>query len=96
MFQSEVDTRLFAGVEKVDFRRIESLVSRPRAGQKEHNIEFQSGSVVYFGVPICEYMGICKGRIFRRKYEGVWPAGQLSFIFTTKTRARNEGGYNAA
>ncbi len=54
LFQSEVDTRLFVGVGKVYFRRIESLVSRPRTGQKEHNIEFQSGSVVYFGVPICE------------------------------------------
>ena len=46
--QSEVGTRLFAGVGKVDFRHIESLISRPRTGQKEENIEFQSGSVVFF------------------------------------------------
>ena len=91
---SEVDTRLFAGVGKVDFRRIESLISRPRAGQENQNIEFQSGSVVYFGILICEYIGFCKYRIFRRKYVCSWPAGKICFIFTTKTRARNEGGYN--
>ena len=67
-FQSEVDTRLFGGVGKVDFRRTESLISRPRTGQKEDNIEFQQGSVVCFGFLICEYHEFCKYRIFRRKY----------------------------
>ena len=95
LFQSEVDTRLFAGVGKVDFRRIESLISRPRAGQKEQNIEFQPGSVVYFGVLIYEYIGFCKYRIFRRKYVCSWPAGNISLIFATKTHLRHEGGYNS-
>ena len=65
---SEVDTRLFVGVENVDFRWIESLISRPRAGQKEQHIEFQSGSVVCFGFLICEYYEFYKYRIFRCKY----------------------------
>ena len=30
LFQSEGDTRLFVGVGKIDFRRIELLISRPR------------------------------------------------------------------
>ena len=64
LFQSEVDTRLFVGVGKNDFRSIESLISRQRAGQKEQNIEFQLGSVTYFGAPICEYIWIFKYRIF--------------------------------
>ena len=67
-FQSEVDTRLFGGVGKVDFRRVESLISRPRTGQKEENIEFQPGSVVCFGLLICECRDFCKYRDFRRKY----------------------------
>ena len=86
--------RLFVGVGKVDFRRVESLISRPRTGHKQQNIEFQSGSVVYFGVLICEYIGFCKYRIFRRKYERSWPAGKICLIFTTKTRARKVRGYN--
>ena len=66
--QSEVDTRLFGGVGKVDFRRTESLISRPRTGQKEENIEFQPGSVVCFGFLICEYHEFYKYRDFRCKY----------------------------
>ena len=95
LFQSEVDTRLFVGVGKVDFRRIESLISRPRTGQKEQNIEFQSGSVVYFGLQICEYIGFCKYRIFRRKYVCSWSTGQISCIFTRKTLRRRVRGYMA-
>ena len=71
LLQSEVDTRLFAGVGKVDFRRIESLISRPRTGQKEQNIEFQSGSVVYFGVGRPGWRAVgnegCRMHIFRMK-----------------------------
>ena len=87
-----VDTRLFGGVGKVDFRRTESFISRPRTGQKEDNIEFQQGSVVYFGVPICEYIGFRKCHIFRRKYVYLSAAGQISLIFTTKTAPAARGG----
>ena len=75
-FQSEVDTRLFGGVGKVDFRRTESLISRPRTGQKEQNIEFQTGSVVCFGFRICEYHEFYKQRDFRRKYVYLSAAGK--------------------
>ena len=67
-FQSEVEARLFGGVGKLDFRRMESLISRPRTGQKNENIEFQPGSVVCFGFRICEYYEFYKYRDVRRKY----------------------------
>ena len=67
-FQSEVESRLLGGVGNVDFRLVESVISRPQAGQKKHNIEFQPGSVVCFGFLFCEYHEFCKYRIFRRKY----------------------------